>query len=194
MKNRAVFFDRDGTLNEDPGYLGNPLDLVLFEDAGYVLASLKNDYHFKLIVVSNQSGIDRGLLTQADVISVNDEINKRLLKYNVMIDAFYYCPFHPEISGAEKSICRKPSPKMIFDASKDHDIDLSKSYLIGDSASDIEAGINAGVKSIIVMSGNGAKSISILHKENIFPSFVADNLTAAFKFIINDFSGENFSD
>jgi D,D-heptose 1,7-bisphosphate phosphatase len=194
MLHRAVFLDRDGTLNYDPGYLGNPNDLKLFSDTGDVLATLKNTHHFKLIVISNQSGVARGLITEEDVVYVNNELNRRLLEFNVQIDAFYYCPFHPNFNSEKDCICRKPSPKMILDSAKDFSIDLSKSYFIGDSASDIQAGVAADLKTILVKTGYGIESISILQKENYFPNFVAENLTEACKFIINDSSGVMISD
>jgi len=194
MKNKAVFLDRDGTLNEDPGYIGNPEDLILFPDTGPSLSLLKNKNHFMLIVVSNQSGVARGLMNDDDVVSVNNELNKKLSEFNVQIDAFYYCPFHPDFSSEDECICRKPSPKMIIDAASDFDIDLSNSYFIGDSEVDILAGINAGVKTVLVNTGYGAKSFSILKNENNLPSFVAENLTEACKYIINDSNGVTFSD
>mgnify|MGYP001477546350 CR=1 FL=1 len=86
MLYKAVFLDRDGTLNYDPGYLGNPNDLKLFPDTGKVLSDLKKKFHFKLIVISNQSGIARGLITEEQVKSVNAELNKKLLNFNVQID------------------------------------------------------------------------------------------------------------
>ena len=192
--NKAVFLDRDGTLNKDPGYLGDPKKLSLFPDTGTSLSILKNDYHFKLIVVSNQSGIARGLISEDDVKLVNAELNKQLLNFNVQIDAFYYCPFHPDFNTEDESVCRKPSPKMIFDAARDFNIDINSSYLIGDSDLDINAALNAGLKSILVKTGNGAESISILQNGNIFPSFVAENLTEACNIIIKDSSGVTFSD
>ncbi|MCU0344065.1 MAG: HAD family hydrolase [Ignavibacterium sp.] len=191
---KAVFLDRDGTLNLDPGYLGNPKDLKLFPDTGKVLAELKNKFHFTLIVVSNQSGVARGLITEEQVVAVNEELNKKLLDYDVQIDAFYYCPFHPDFNSEEECICRKPSPHMILNSAKDLNIDLSKSYFVGDSASDVQAGISAGVKTVLVKTGYGNAGISILQKVNIFPSFVAENLTEACKFIINDSRGVPISD
>ena len=158
MKKRAVFLDRDGTLNEDPGYLGNPEDLILFPDTGPSLSLLKNKNHFLLIVISNQSGIARGLISDADVVSVNNELNKKLSEFNVQIDAFYYCPFHPDFNSEDECACRKPSPKMIIDAASDFNIDLSKSYMVGDSELDILAGINAGVKTVLVNTGYGTES------------------------------------
>lgn len=194
MLSKAVFLDRDGTLNFDPGYLGDPLDLELFSDTGVILSELKNKFQFKLIIISNQAGIARGLITEEQVISVNNELNRKLLEFNVQIDAFYYCPFHPDFSSKEDCLCRKPSPKMILDAANDLNIDLSKSYFIGDTAADIIAGLTAQLKTILVKTGKGAESISILQNENIFPSFVANNLTEAYKFIINDSTGVTFSD
>jgi D,D-heptose 1,7-bisphosphate phosphatase len=194
MINKAVFLDRDGTLNFDPGYLGNPKDLILFSDTGKILAELKNNYQFKLIVISNQAGVARGIITEEQVISVNNELNIKLLEFNVQIDAFYYCPYHPDFSSEEDCLCRKPSHKMILDSAKDFNIDLSKSYFVGDSVSDIIAGKNAKLKTILVKTGYGSESISILQKENNFPSFVAENLTEAYKFIINDSTGVKISD
>jgi D,D-heptose 1,7-bisphosphate phosphatase len=194
MLSKAVFLDRDGTLNYDPGYLGNPKDLKLFSDTGHVLAALKNKFQFKLVVISNQAGIARGIITQDQVISVNNELNRKLLEFNVQIDAFYYCPFHPDFSSEEDCLCRKPSPKMILDAAKDLNIDLTKSYFVGDTVADIIAGLAVQLKTILVKTGNGAESISILQNGNNFPSFVAENLTEAYKFIINDSTGVPFSD
>jgi D,D-heptose 1,7-bisphosphate phosphatase len=194
MLSKAVFLDRDGTLNFDPGYLGDPLDLELFSDTGVILSELKNKFQFKLIIISNQAGIARGLITEEQVISVNNELNRKLLEFNVQIDAFYYCPFHPDFSSKEDCLCRKPSPKMILDAANELSIDLSKSYFIGDTAADIIAGLTAQLKTILVKTGKGAETISILQNGNIFPSFVANNLTEAYKFIINDSTGVTFSD
>ncbi len=193
MKNKAIFLDRDGTLIEDPGYLADPEKVFLLPTVGESLSLLKNDFHFKLIVVSNQSGIARGILTEKDVIAVNEAINYKLSEFNVKIDAFYYCPFHPDFNSEEECECRKPSPKLIFEAAEQGDINLSSSYLIGDSIYDIEAGKRAGVKTILVKTGHGLDSINMLQKDNNFPTFVAENFFEASKFIINDFTGEIIS-
>ena len=189
MTNHAVFLDRDGTLNVDPGYLGEPNKVQLFPEVGEALSLLKNDHRFLLIVVSNQSGVARGLITKDQVDSVNSRINFLLSEFNVVIDAFYYCPFHPDFNDQKSVKCRKPSPEMILNAAKDFNIDLSKSYLVGDSVSDILCGINASVKTILVQTGEGKDSLSILHNDNNFPSFVAENILDAANFIIKDFSG-----
>jgi len=165
----AVFLDRDGTLNEDPGYLGDPNLVKLLPGTGEALSLLKNELGFKLIVVSNQSGISRGLLNKEMVDAVNSRINKLLNYYNVSIDAFYYCPYHPDFSTSDQVNCRKPSPEMIFQAERDFNINLKGSYFVGDSVSDIECGINAGLKTILVKTGNGEESFSVLKKQNKFP-------------------------
>jgi len=191
MSNYAVFFDRDGTLNEDPGYLGDPNHLKLYPHTGEVLSILKNKLGLKLVVISNQSGIARGLISKEMVDSVNEKINELLLKENVSIDAFYYCPSHPEFSSEEDCWCRKPSPELVYKASEELNIDLTKSYFVGDSVTDIECGINAGLKTVLVKTGYGEESFSILQKQNKFPTFVAQNIIDVGSFIQKDLLGEN---
>jgi D,D-heptose 1,7-bisphosphate phosphatase len=186
----AVFLDRDGTLNDDPGYLGDPDKVKLFPDTGEALSNLKK-LNLKLIVISNQSGIARGLITRENVEAVNNRINDLLLDFDVKIEAFYFCPFHPEFSNEEECECRKPSPKMIFKAADDFNVDLKSSYFIGDAVSDIECGMNAGVKTILVKTGYGNESFSTLQKQNKLPTFTADNILDAAIFIQKDFSGVN---
>lgn len=187
MKNHAVFFDRDGTLNEDPGYLGNPDEVKLLEGTGEALSNLKRKYNFKLIVISNQSGIARGLLKKEDVDAVNKKLNELLMPYKTSIDAFYYCPAHPDYNTDDECSCRKPSPELVFKASKEHNIELDKSYFVGDAVSDIECGINAGLKTVLVRTGYGNESFFSLQKQKKFPSFVAQNILDAYNFIINDY-------
>ena len=185
MSNLAVFLDRDGTLNEDPGYISDPEKVVLFPETGEALALLKK-YGFLLIVISNQSGIARGLMTSKEVDAVNDKINQLLSEFKVKIDAFYYCPAHPDFSSEEECECRKPSPNLLLEAAGEFNVDLSKSYIIGDLNSDIECGKNAGIKTILVRTGKGKESFSILQKDNNFPTFVAENLLNASNFILGD--------
>lgn len=191
MNNYAVFLDRDGTINEDPGYLGNPDQVKLYSGSAEALFKLKNKLNFKLIVISNQSGIARGKLTDEMVDDVNKKINQLLSKENTSIDAFYYCPAHPDFNTDEECSCRKPSPELVFKAAKDFNIDLKKSYFVGDNISDIECGINAGTKTILVRTGYGEESFYMLQKQNKFPTFVAKNILEACNFIEKDFSGEN---
>jgi D,D-heptose 1,7-bisphosphate phosphatase len=185
MPNPAIFLDRDGTINEDPGYISDPGKVILLPEAANALSLLKKNGYL-LIVISNQSGIARGLMTAEDVDRVNEKVNSLLQKYGVEIDAFYYCPAHPDFSSEEECECRKPSTKLLFEAVKEFNIDLERSYFVGDLISDIQCGKNAGIKTILVKTGKGVESFSILQKENNFPTFVADNLLNASNYILAD--------
>ncbi len=189
MSNRAVFLDRDGTLNENPGYLGDPGKVKLLPFVGEVLSRLKNEFNYFLVVISNQSGIARGLITADQVEQVNEKINTLLKEFNVSIDKFYYCPFHPDFSTREECSCRKPSTEMVEKAVEKFDIDVTKSFFIGDSVSDIECGMNAGIKTILVKTGYGREALYMLQKENKIPNFVAENFLDAGNFIITDSNG-----
>lgn len=188
MSSYAVFLDRDGTINEDPGYLGNPDLVKLLPGVSVGIKELKSKFNFKIVVVSNQSGIDRGLISENDVNLVNEKINNLLREQKTEIDVFYYCPFHPEFSGEEKSKCRKPSPEMILKASEEHNIDLNRSYMIGDKASDILSGLSANVKTILLDGESNSAEINILKKEGKSPNFVAHDFLEAVQYIKNDFN------
>jgi len=179
MQNKAIFLDRDGTLNYDPGYISDPEVIELLPGVVEGLKYLQDELHFKLIVVSNQAGISRGLLSYEQVDKVNERISDLLISDQIRIEKFYYCPSHPEFSTEDECKCRKPSPKMILDASKDFNIDLSESYLIGDRASDIESGLNAGVYSILLASDILKEQISLLQNHQKSANFVADNFRHA---------------
>jgi len=186
----AVFFDRDGTINYDPGYLGNPDLVELYPGVPEGISDLKKA-GFKIVVISNQSGIARGLISVEDVISVNNKINLLLQIKNTSVDAFYFCPFHPEFSLPGESECRKPSPKMVFEAAEEMKIDLSNSYMAGNSEDDVECGLNSGLKTILIKSTMTEEKISYLHNQGKIPTFVAENFSEACNYIIKDFLGDN---
>ena len=189
MSNRAVFLDRDGTLIENPGYLGDPGKVKLLPFVGEILSRLKNEFNYFLIVISNQSGIARGLITAEQVDQVNEKLNTLLKEFKVSIDKFYYCPYHPDFSTAEECGCRKPSTEMVEKAVGEFDIDRSKSFFIGDSVADIECGMNADIKTILVKTGYGRETLYMLQKENKIPNFIAENFSDAGNFIITDLNG-----
>lgn len=190
-ENAALFLDRDGTLNFDPGYLGDPELLKLYPGVGKGLAEIKNKFNIKLIVISNQAGITRGLLTKEQVDSVNNKLNELLAEFDVQIDDFFYCPFHPDFDPPSKISCRKPSPEMILDAASKHNISLEKSFMIGDRKSDIECGINAGVKTILIRNEWNNDEIKLLKNDEKTPNFVAVDFLDACNFIMNDFVENN---
>jgi D-glycero-D-manno-heptose 1,7-bisphosphate phosphatase len=191
MSYRAVFLDRDGTINHDPGYIKDPKDVIILPGVSEGIRKLKGEFGFKIIVISNQAGIAKGLMTYHDVQAVNLRITELLKKEGAIIDGIYFCPFHPDINSEEESRCRKPSPEMIYVAVKEHDIDLSGSFIVGDRHSDIECGINAGIKTILMKSDWYEETISSLHQQGKKPNFLAANFTEAYEFIVKVSGGNN---
>ena len=165
MANKAVFFDRDGTLNVDTGYLYKPEEFVWTEGAPEAI-KYANEKGYKVIVITNQSGVARGYFTETEVQALHDWMNGDLKKYNAHIDAFYYCPHHPEAvvkEYAKKCECRKPGAKLVEDACKDFNIDKEKSVLIGDADRDIECAEKAGIRGVKFTGG----SLSALVKQSL---------------------------
>jgi D-glycero-D-manno-heptose 1,7-bisphosphate phosphatase len=173
MKQRAVFLDRDGTINVDRNYLSDPAQLEIIPGAGPALRRLM-DGGFLLFIVTNQSGIGRGYYTLADMHAVNDRLCAELAKDGVRFEKIYFAAESPE----QPSRGRKPSPQFLFDARDEFHLDLAQSYMIGDKIIDLECGWNAGVrKSILVRTGYGAE----VERNNLpmVPSVVVDHLAAA---------------
>lgn len=189
MLKPAVFLDRDGTINLDPGYLGDPEKVEIYPLVKEGIRKLKCSFGFTIVVVSNQSGIARGLITEEQVIAVNKRIND-LLGEEAKIDAFYYCSHHPEFSSPEECLCRKPSPEMILKAAGELKLDLKKSYIIGDKAIDVESGFNAGIKTVLLTNTISRAEREEMENNNLIPTFVADNFEEASNFIITDYQGE----
>lgn len=141
--NKAAFFDRDGTINVDTGYLCDPNKLEFIQGAPELIHRC-NEEGYLVIVITNQSGIARGMFTEAQMHQLHKLMNKRLQEeYNAHIDAFYYCPHLPEITG--ECNCRKPKPGLFLQAIKDYNIDPQKSLSFGDSKRDEEATHAAGI-------------------------------------------------
>jgi len=154
MSHPAVFIDRDGTINVNVHHLRRVEDLELIPGADKAIAKL-NTADYIVIVITNQSAIARGLLTESGLAEIHTELQNRLAKSNATINAIYHCPHHPEYGDCITCNCRKPNPDMILRAAQEHNIDLSRSYMIGDSLSDLQAGWNAGCKSALVRTGYG---------------------------------------
>jgi D-glycero-D-manno-heptose 1,7-bisphosphate phosphatase len=142
---RAVFLDRDGTVIHDVGYPRNPRQVRLLPGVGEALSKLRK-HGFLLILVSNQSGIGRGLVMAEEAEQVHRRVIASLLEYDVELDAVYYCPHAPK----ERCRCRKPSPEMLLRAAKEFALDLARSFMVGDKLSDIEAGKRAGCRTILL--------------------------------------------
>lgn len=147
--NRAAFFDRDGTINVDVGYLHRPEDIVFVPGTPELIRKY-NDEGWLVIVITNQSGVARGMFTEADVDRVHEAMNDRLEReYGAHIDAFYCCPHLPEITGP--CTCRKPKPGLFLRAIREHDIDPHMSVSYGDAKRDEEASKAAGVRDFIYL-------------------------------------------
>lgn len=180
MPKEAVFLDRDGTLNVDKGYVHRIEDWEWIPGAIEAIVALKKA-GFLVIVITNQAGIARGYYDETDMTNLHTMINEELKEHDATIDGFYHCPHHPEFGKLQKCECRKPMPGMIDKARRDFDIDLGSSWLIGDKASDIQAGLAAGVKSILVLTGYGNNDRALLGDDAIFVT----NITAASRYIIS---------
>ena len=149
--NRAVFLDRDGTLIAEKNYLHRPEDVEIFPGAGAALKRLA-DAGFKLVIVTNQSGIGRGYFTQADAERVNEHLAREFARDGVRFEKIYIAPEAPD----QPSRGRKPSPQFLFDARDEFDLNLAESFMVGDKLIDLECGWNVGVKtSILVRTGYG---------------------------------------
>ena len=149
MSRAAVFLDRDGTIIEDVTYVGDPESVRLLPRAAAAIAKL-NEAGFPVIVVTNQSGIARGYFTQADYQRVADRAAALLRKAGARVDATYVCPHHPDITGP--CDCRKPGTLLFLRAAKDHDIDLGRSWFIGDRLRDVSPARGLGGWGVLVQS------------------------------------------
>lgn len=156
---KAIFLDRDGTIIKDVGYIDSPSMVSFFPYTIDALRRLQEQY--MLFIVTNQSGISKGLVLENDVIAVNEYIEYLLGLSNIRIYKTFYCPHITE----DNCRCKKPSPYFINKAADLFAIDLSKSYIIGDHPSDIECGINAAVTPIYLLSGHGEKHRDELKQE-----------------------------
>jgi D-glycero-D-manno-heptose 1,7-bisphosphate phosphatase len=182
--NRAVFLDRDGTLIEEKNYLHRPEQVVILPGASAALKQLQ-DAGFKLVVVSNQSGVGRGYFTLADVDKVNAHLAAELSGAGVRFDKVYIAP---EAPGAP-SRGRKPSPQFLLDARDELGLDLAQSFMIGDKWIDLECGWNAGVrKSILVRTGYGAE-LERTAGAALRAAIVVEDLPAAAEWILKNSAG-----
>jgi D-glycero-D-manno-heptose 1,7-bisphosphate phosphatase len=161
---RAVFLDRDGTLIEEKNYIARP-DQVRLLPGTIEALSLLSRAGFACVVVTNQSGIGRGLFTEADLQAIHDEMNRQLGAAGIMLDGLYHCPIAPQIS--DKTIIehpdRKPGPGMLLRAAQELNLDLANSWMVGDSISDILAGRNAGCRGGILLRSGHDIACSPIH-------------------------------
>jgi D-glycero-D-manno-heptose 1,7-bisphosphate phosphatase len=191
---RAVFLDRDGTVNEEVGYLRDLADLRLIAGAGTAIRQL-NEAGLKVVLVTNQSGVARGYFPESLVNEAHERLDQMLLREGARIDAVYYCPHHPTAGTSSYTIvcdCRKPGTGLIDRAARDLDIDVKKSYVVGDKWSDVELGQRAGALSILVQSGFASDDPGNIRPAHIGdPDFIAHTILEAAEWIIQRTSKES---
>jgi D-glycero-D-manno-heptose 1,7-bisphosphate phosphatase len=185
--NRAVFLDRDGTINEEVGYLRSLDMLKVIPGAGAAIKRL-NDAGFKAVIITNQSGVARGYFPESLVHEAHDMLRAMLQKDGARIDGIYYCPHHPTAGSSKHTVvcdCRKPATGLLDRAARDLDIDMKRSFMVGDKWSDVELGHRAGARSILVRSGfahDDPGNKRPAHVED--PDFTAHDLAEAADWII----------
>jgi len=181
-KRRAVFLDRDGTINEEKEYLYRTEEFALLPGVAEAIRAL-NEAGFKVVVITNQSGIGRGYYGEEALRVLHAHMDADLAKHGAAVDAYYFCPHHPEHGTGpyrQECSCRKPLPGMLMTAAEDLQLDLSASFMIGDKISDMEAGLKAGCRPILVRTGYG------MQEEPLLPDGIeaCDDLPAAVQLII----------
>lgn len=175
-KKAAIFLDRDGVLTEEKSYITSLENLSIFSYTQDCIKQI-HDKGYYAIVITNQSGVARGLFTEESLV----EMNKYLIN-NIGVDAVYYCPHHEDgriEKYRKKCNCRKPNTELIEHACRDFDIDMKKSYMVGDRASDIMLGQNAGIKTILLQSGYGTARL----EQDVKPDFILNDLRDIISYI-----------
>lgn len=184
MRARPGFFlDRDGVIVEEVGHLSDPAQLSLIPGSAEAIADI-NRNGIPVIVVTNQAGVARGYYPKSRVAEIHDRLSDLLAVHGAHIDRYYYCPHHPT-EGSSPYLascdCRKPRPGMLLRAAAELSVDLSRSYMVGDKLTDLEAGLNAGCHAILVKTGYGY-AFFLQSKDKISDrTYVAEDLLAAVK-------------
>jgi D-glycero-D-manno-heptose 1,7-bisphosphate phosphatase len=186
MKKRAVFLDRDGTINADVGYPGEYGQIKIYPYSFQALRKI-NAAGFLTVVVTNQSGVGRGFFTEAALADIHRRMIAEFAARGVRVDAVYYCP-HYDLSDDPRyrldCPCRKPKPEMGRRAAADLDIDLSRSYMIGDKVEDVQFGLNIGATPVLVRTGFGPSAEKKLQDAGVRPAAVKDDLLEAVNWIV----------
>ena len=192
FENVGIFFDRDGTINTEVDYLSNAEDLELIPGIADAIREA-NSLGVKVFVITNQSGIARGLLTQRGLKEIHSRLEEMLARQGAKIDAIYYCPHHPESGFPPYNVaceCRKPGTGMLRTAAREFNVDLSSSFVVGDKVVDVKAGENAGCTSILVLTGYGtAEKEECLEQTNV--AYIAGNALEAWQFVKRTLQGRN---
>jgi D-glycero-D-manno-heptose 1,7-bisphosphate phosphatase len=177
---RAIFMDRDGTVSEEIGYMYHAHLYKPFPWTGPAIRKI-NDSGMKAVVITNQSGVERGYFAESLVHEVHGILRAEVARHGAHLDGIYFCPHHPE-TGCD---CRKPRPGMLLRAQQEMGIDLSQSYMVGDRYLDIDVAYAAGARSVLVMTGNGRAELEKYKALPQQPHYVAENLLEAVESIVS---------
>ena len=177
---RAIFMDRDGTVSAEIGYMYRSDMYKPFPWTGQAIRKI-NESGMKAVLITNQSGVERGYFPESMVHATHDVLRAELERWGAHLDAAYFCPHQPD-TGCD---CRKPKPGLIIRAAREMDIDIANSFMVGDRYLDIETGHSAGAKSVLVRSGDGADQLAEFRDFTDQPDFVADNLLHAVEAILS---------
>lgn len=171
MSRPAIFLDRDGTIIRDTEYLRDPEQVELLPGAGRAIRRL-NDAGWPVIVVTNQSGIARGLLTEQDYERVRMRVDRLIAEEGARIDASYHCPHHPDLTGPCE--CRKPGTKLYADAARDHDLDLAHSWYVGDRIRDVSPADHFGGRSVMLLVESTPDADRVAGRDRVTAASLAD--------------------
>ncbi len=180
MKNKAIFLDRDGIINIDVHYLDDPSKFEMYHGVGDGVKTLRHN-RFKIIVITNQSGIARGYFTERQLSRIHEKMITEFQKFNVTLDGIYYCPHHPN----DRCNCRKPNIGLFQMAIHEHNIDVKKSYMLGDKILDIGAGKKIGVSTVLIPEPHLRKEFMSQKNEwEYHPDYIADDFPGAVEWIL----------
>lgn len=185
----AVFLDRDGTINEEVDFVRTPGQLMLIPGAAAAVRRL-NESGLLTCVISNQSGIARGFYTETDLVGIHRKLERDLGAGGGRLDRIYYCPHHPTKGIPPYDIvceCRKPAPGMLLRGARELDIDLSRSFVVGDRDVDIQVGRAVGARAILVLTGYGERTREEIAGTDIVPDHVAADLSEAVAHILREY-------
>lgn len=187
MKRKAVFLDRDGTLNADAAYASDYGQIAIYPES-YKAVKKLNRAGLLTVVVTNQSAVGRGLLTEEGLNDIHSRLRASFVGHGSRLDAIYFCPHYPQSADPRYGIecnCRKPNPGLALRAAADLGIDLGSSYMVGDKTEDVIFGLNIQAVPVLVLTGSGRESLTQLRERGLEPTFVAETILQAADWILD---------
>lgn len=183
----AVFLDRDGTINEQMGYINHISRFHLLPGVAAAIREL-NDHSIPVVVVTNQSGLARGYFPEELLLAVHEKMKRQLTEYGAHVDGIYVCPHHPEAKREQYRVacdCRKPKPGLLLQAARDMGLDLAASYVVGDRWSDLKTAAACGAAPVLVLTGYGRGDAQYIGPTQVVqPAYVGVDLTAVVQWIL----------